>query len=230
MDAYPGDDRGGVRRQTLLLELRHAYSAALLDGDEVAAERAVRDAMEARLSSAEIDEELIAPALWLVGEMWERGEISVADEHLATEITMRVLALQHEARRAAAERPHQRVLLAAPAGERHVIGLRLAGDLLGEAGYAAHMVGADVPTVALAGAVERHRPAVVCLTATMPRSGARLPATIRAIEAICPGTSFLLGGAGLPARMRERPGLAICRQVSAAVECVDALIQRAALN
>ena len=46
-----------------------------------------------------IDDEIIAPALWLVGDLWERGDISIADEHLATEISLRVLALAREARR-----------------------------------------------------------------------------------------------------------------------------------
>jgi len=66
-----------------------AYAAALLRGDEVAAELVIREALEARLSAAEIDDEIIAPALWFVGELWERGEISVADEHIATEISIR---------------------------------------------------------------------------------------------------------------------------------------------
>jgi hypothetical protein len=36
-----------------------------------------------------------------IGELWERGQISVAEEHIATEISLRVLALQREAQRVA---------------------------------------------------------------------------------------------------------------------------------
>ena len=81
--------------------LGRAYVDALLSGDQVAAEIAIREAMDAGLGTAQIDDEIIAPALWHVGELWERGEISVADEHVATEISMRVLALQREAQRVA---------------------------------------------------------------------------------------------------------------------------------
>ena len=42
-------------------ELAHAYAGALLRGDEIGAEIAVREAMEAKLSTAEIDDEVIAP-------------------------------------------------------------------------------------------------------------------------------------------------------------------------
>jgi methanogenic corrinoid protein MtbC1 len=85
-----------------------AYAAAILAGDEVAAETTIREAMDDGLSVAEIDEDVIAPAMWRVGELWERGRISVAEEHIATEISTRVLALQREARRVAAARGGQR--------------------------------------------------------------------------------------------------------------------------
>src|SRR6478609_4712305 len=63
-----------------------AFADALIYGDEIAADIAIREAMDAGLSTADIDERLIAPAMWLVGELWERGEISVAEENTATEI------------------------------------------------------------------------------------------------------------------------------------------------
>jgi hypothetical protein len=75
-------------------ELGRAYAAAVLIGDEVAAEIVIREALEARLTSGEVDDEIIAPALWLVGELWERGEISVADEHIATEISIHEVQAQ----------------------------------------------------------------------------------------------------------------------------------------
>ena len=132
-------------REAKLTGIGRAYAAALLRGDEVAAELAIRTALDADLTEAEIDDEIIAPALWFVGELWERGEISVADEHIATEISIRVLALEREARRVARGRGASRVMLAAPQGEQHVVVLRMIGSLLRAAGYAVVMVGADVP-------------------------------------------------------------------------------------
>ena len=148
--------------------LARMYATTLVAGDEVAAEIAIREALEADLSAAEIDDEIIAPALWLVGELWERGEMSVADEHLASEISLRVLALHREVTRVAQDRRTHQVMLATPAGELHTIGLRMVGELLRAAGYPAVMLGADVPADALVACVRRHRPDVVCVSATMP--------------------------------------------------------------
>jgi methanogenic corrinoid protein MtbC1 len=210
--------------------LGRSYAEAILTGDEVAAEIAIREAMEAALTSAEIDDEIIAPALWFVGELWERGEITVADEHLATEISMRVLALQREAMRLDLTRTGYRVILAALAGERHVVALGMVGNLLRDAGYGVVMLGGDVPDHALAASARRHRPAVICLSATMPGGGDKLLVGMHAAQRAWPDVRFVVGGRGLTSRVRGRPGVEICERVPEAVEAVDALVKRADQN
>jgi MerR family transcriptional regulator, light-induced transcriptional regulator len=211
-------------------EFERAFTAALLAGDEVAAETTIREAMDAQLTTAEIDENVIAPALWLMGELWERGEISVADEHLATEIALRVLALQREAERVAEARRGHRVMLATPAGERHVVALRMIGNLLSGAGYWIVMLGADVPAEALVASVLRHRPDVICMSATMPMVSGRVVDSIRQVQAAYPTAQFVIGGRGLSSQLRSRAGVGVCNRVSDVVEAVDARVKRAELN
>jgi methanogenic corrinoid protein MtbC1 len=210
--------------------LRQRYADALLAGDEAAAEATMRAAMRLGMTAGQIDVELIAPALWQVGDLWEKGEIGVADEHLATEITVRLLVLQREAMRTEQRRAGRRVLLAAPEGERHVVGLRMAADLLHGGGYDTRFLGADVPLTALSSAVERHAPDVVCLTTTMPDSEPMLWGCAEVLEDIRPDAAMLLGGRGLAEDFPERPGVATCRVVADVVGAVDALVQRARLN
>ena len=64
---------------------RH-YAAALLSGDEVAAEVAIREAIDAKLTTAQIDDEIIAPALWLVGE--SGAESGPAQSHEGEDIVI----------------------------------------------------------------------------------------------------------------------------------------------
>ena len=207
-----------------------AYVTALLCGDEVAAEIAIREAMDASYTIAEIDHSIIAPAMWFIGELWEKGEISVAEEHLASEITVRVLALQREVGRVARGRGAHSVMLAAPAGELHVIGLRMVGNLLREGGYDVLMLGADVPAEALARAADRHKAEIVGLSTTMPGGGDQVLIAMYEVQQQRPEATFLLGGRGLTSRVRPGPGVHICERVSEAVEAADALVQRAALN
>ena len=66
------------------------------------------------------------------------------------------------------------MLLAAVGGELHVVALRMTANLLHDVGYGVMMLGADVPPRALASAAAKHRPEVVCLTATMPGGAERV--------------------------------------------------------
>jgi methanogenic corrinoid protein MtbC1 len=223
-------DCRGTDADGLLAELGEAYARAVLAGDEVGAELAVRDAIDARLTTAQIDEEIIAPALWLVGRLWARGEISVADEHLATQISLRVLALQREVRRTALGRMGRKALLAAPAGELHTVALQMIENLLRDAGYTVLMLGADVPQGALAEAAARHEPDVVCMTATMPDVSDRVMLAIHEVQRGWPGAGYVIGGRGLSTRLRPRPGMHVCRRVSEVVDAADAVVKRAELN
>ena len=160
----------------------------------------------------------------MIGELWERGEISVGDEHLATEISLRVLALQREAVRVASERRHRRVMLATPSGEQHVLALRMLDGLLREGGYDVLMLGPDVPPEVLVDFASRYEPDVVCLSATMPDTSDGLLIAIDEVRRRYPRTGFLVGGSGVTSRVRPLPGVDVGQRVS------DALVRRAHMN
>jgi methanogenic corrinoid protein MtbC1 len=166
--------------QRLLEELQREFTDALLRGDEPGAEVVLRDAIEADVPEGDIDEVVIAPALRAVGDFWEAGELTVAEEHLATEIALRVIALQREAFRVVRRRPGVVVVLAAMEGEQHVVGLRMAGSLLAHAGYDVKQLGASVPVADLGAIIDRHEPAVVGLSATMPATTTMVAQTVAA--------------------------------------------------
>ncbi len=213
-----------------ITELASAYADALLAGDEAAAEVVLREAMDAGLSSANIDEWLIAPAMWRIGELWERGELSAADEHIATEITVRVLALQREAQRVAQSRPQHRVMLATPPGEQHLVALRMVANLLRGDGYQVLMLGADVPAWSLGLAARRHEIDVICLSWTLPGPTSQIVGVIDEIREHYPAARFVIGGRGLTPESHLRHEVRVCARVSEAVEAVDAVLQRASLN
>lgn len=224
------DSGSGESRETTVRRLARAYLSALLAADEVAAENTIRDAIDAGLTGAEIDEELIAPALWRIGELWERGDISVADEHAATEISLRVLALQREARRVADARAGHRVMLATPPGEMHVVALRMVSNLLRHSGYQVLMLGADVPADDLRASVLRHRPDVICMSVTLVSRADPMLRLIDAMRELHPSVGFVVGGRGMTIERQLQPGVQLCPRVSQAVEAVDATVKKARLN
>jgi methanogenic corrinoid protein MtbC1 len=216
--------------QAGLESFREAFLEALLTGDERAAELTAREAIEAGLPESAICEEVITPALHTVGEMWAGNLISVADEHLATQITLRVLALQRDAFRRLDERSGQQVYLAAIEGEQHVVGLEMAANLLRHSGFDVRYLGPDVPVQSLAQIVSRRRPHVVALTVTMRDAAMLIDLALDEVDRAAPGTGVVLGGSGLPASLIEGDRLAVSQKLTDVVEKVTWLIARPSLN
>jgi methanogenic corrinoid protein MtbC1 len=223
-------DEARDRELRLVEAFQRAYADALLAGDASAAEIVIRDAIDAGLGEATIDDRVIAPALVLVGDLWAEGRISVADEHLATSISIRVMTLQREAFRVARERASRRVLLAGVQGERHVVGLEMAGSVILHAGYDVRLLGADVPVAAIGAAVTRHRPAVVGFTSASSLSSVYLPAAVDEVRRVGPDVGIVLGGRGIDEGLTAVGDAVVCRHVADAVAQVDALVKRAGRN
>lgn len=219
-----------VSRDQRLELLQQSFADALVRGDEPLASEAISQAIELDFDEGEIDEHIVAPALRMVGDLWAGGQLGIADEHLATEISLRVIALQREAFRVARRRAANRVLFAAVEGEHHVVGLRMAASLALHAGFDVRMLGPDLPLPALLAAIGRHEPRVVGLSATMPGSAARLVEAVETIDAAAPDVGMLVGGAAVDRRFELLPGVTVCRHVTDLVGQVEALVQRAGSN
>src|SRR6476661_3908014 len=67
-------------------ELLEALLDALLEVDQAAALAIVAQAVKAGWSADDVRFGLITPALYEVGVRWQRAEIGVAEEHLATSV------------------------------------------------------------------------------------------------------------------------------------------------
>jgi len=166
----------------------------LLAGDSLGVDDLVEDALDEHGAIAFFDD-VLRPALYEVGAKWARGEITVADEHLATALAHRQLAKAYPrlVTHPASSRPP--VLLLGVEGELHVFGLRMIADVLEGAGFAVHYAGADVPNAALADAVRRLEPAVVGFSTTIGTSPEAVLEAVDVVRAARPDAGIMVGGA-----------------------------------
>ncbi len=171
------------------------YSAAIEAGSFTGAERVVQEALAAEATGAQIFARVLTPAMYRIGERWERAEITAADEHLATAITNRIMGSVYGALALEMPTSKERVLIAAVEGDQHVMGLRMIADVLDGAGYETLYMGADTPLYRLIASVARFEPSVVALGATAPWSAAQLVDTVRAVRDVAPSLPIVLGGA-----------------------------------
>jgi MerR family transcriptional regulator, light-induced transcriptional regulator len=178
--------------------LARAYLEALRAADAAGAYKIASRGLAGGMSLAGLYQGVVAPAMHELGRLWEKGAITVADEHLATALTHRVLAALRppvfvdQGFEPDSDKP--RAMLAAVQGEQHALGLRMAADLLEDVGYQTIYLGADVPSQALLQAVETLSPDLLALSATMPESAGKLEEVVSLVRGEYPRMRLLVGG------------------------------------
>ena len=161
------------------------------------ATEAIEDALDLGLTPIEVLDDVITPAMHEVGRQWENGTIGISEEHLASSVANRLLTRFAPLLITTPARSGPRVLLACAQGERHVLGLQMACDVLEGAGYAIKHAGADLPAHALLSYAERDRPALVALACTGTwAAAADIRSAIAQLIEAQPELCVVLGGAG----------------------------------
>ncbi len=176
-------------------------AALLADGDDELGAWILSQALEDSPRTVVYDG-LLAGAMRLVGERWQSGQWSVAEEHLASQTLLRALD-----RIRPDLGPEGRVgplaVLAGVAGEQHMIGLVCLDHVLRELGWTVANLGADVPAGDLARFLARNEARLIAISAS---DASRTGSAANAIaEARAAGTRapVMLGG-----RLAEAPGIA----------------------
>ncbi len=191
------DSRGGA-------DLARRFGDALRVADGAQAELVSREALAIGMSVPGVYTRVLAPAMHRIGELWEQRAITVADEHAATAITHRVMAALYSSLGVKHAATRETIVLAAPVGQYHDLGLRMAADVLEGAGFHVVYLGIDVPADALAAAVAEQMPALVCLSMTMPLGTANLETAIAGVADAAPDAQVLLGGQGVGRRLLDK--------------------------
>lgn len=177
---------------TALGRLALEYLKACLEGHTDEAMDLVLGRIGSEVTPETAFVEVLMPAQRETGQLWHGGDISVAEEHLVSDTTRRLIdVITHTY----APPPGERSMLAASvAGNAHDLGLRIVNDLFRLAGWRTLFLGSDVPAHAIAQAAGDFDIDLVLLNATLATQLKQLGETIEAIKAVRPGARVLAGG------------------------------------
>lgn len=139
----------------------------ILQGRHAQAVQCVVHAMDEGATLVQAGVQIVQPALYAVGDLWQHNRISVAQEHLACAISQNALVAAYMKATFLPENG-KRALFACVQGNHHVVGLRMVCDAVETQGWDAQFLGADVPTFDLVRMADAQRPDLLCLSASMP--------------------------------------------------------------
>jgi methanogenic corrinoid protein MtbC1 len=171
-----------------------AYVHALLARDDRQARAQIEGLVHRGVRMVDIYTLVLGPALEEIGELWSLEQVSVADEHYATEVTAQLLTTLAPDRRLAPTRGRLAVVTSSP-DELHALGARMLADLLERGGWEVIALGAAAPADALADLVATECPDVVALSTS---TVGRLPGAEEAVgmlDGVRPRPLIVVGGA-----------------------------------
>jgi MerR family transcriptional regulator, light-induced transcriptional regulator len=189
-----GRSRGARGARAARVDWALRLARCLLAGDEPAAWRVVQSALASGHSPTFCYVDMLSEALAWIGARGEAGEITVADQHIATAVAARVIARLGATWRRSG-RSRGTVVFGAPSGEMHSLPISIAADLVRLAGFGALELGPNVPPDAFAMAATR-APRLVAVGIGVSRAES-LDAAQQAVDAVRatdPEVPILLGG------------------------------------
>jgi excisionase family DNA binding protein len=151
-------------RETVILPSAKQFAEMLLRADETAAGAALVQAYLSGAALTTLFDETITGAMHQIGDLWFKGSITVADEHLATRVifgalqTLRavIMAVPPNGRKA---------ICCGIEGDLHELPVQLARIILESEGWEVQSLGPNTPLFALSEMVARQRPQLVCIAA-----------------------------------------------------------------
>jgi excisionase family DNA binding protein len=188
--ARPAGRRAKADRTAIL-------TARMTAGDEAGAWRVIDDALASGMDPAGVYLDLLAPVLRGVGAGWAAGTVTVAEEHRASAVALRLIGRlgPQFARRG---RKRGLVIIGAPAGDQHSLPGAIVADLLRGDGFEVIDLGANTPDSSFAEtAQDAARLLAVVIGVTAPGCDSAVESIVQALRRSGSTVPVLIGGAAI---------------------------------
>jgi len=178
-----------------LSALAHAYAKAAVAGDEVSCQQMVDHVIRGNVPLLEIYEGLLGAAMNHVGTWYGVKAIDEAQEHMASEVTERMMARVMHAT-SPLSKEGKTAVIGCAANSWHVIGLRMVSDYLRYSGWQTQFLGANVPTEAFVASVRASEPELILVNCNAEDSRDETLALLRELKASRPRKGSMIGVGG----------------------------------
>ncbi|MBN1957107.1 MAG: cobalamin-dependent protein [Desulfuromonadales bacterium] len=125
---------------------------------------------------------ILQPAMFDIGALWEKAQITIAQEHLASSIVNRIMA-QVVVDLNCPDPSKGKVVVSTSPNEFHHLGAWMLADILEHDGWEVSFIGADTPEEDLMAFVEEVQPSLLALSVTIPFNLGKVQTLIERLKA-----------------------------------------------
>jgi len=142
-------------------------------------------------NSADFFDKILKQVMYDVGEDWANNKISIATEHVASNIAQTLVKIIMDSVSGSANK--KKILICVPVGEEHHLGCDVLETYLSIKGFKVYNMGTSMPTESIINFIENNKPDIAFISITLPDNilaGQRL---VRKINDECK-IPILIGG------------------------------------
>lgn len=180
----------------VLAKLRESYTTAILEGSAERAAEVIDRGLAEGVIPSKLYLDVLMPAQIEVGTRWHRGEVTIPQEHIATQITLRQMA-RLRAMLKTRLKLGLRAVVSSVEGDQHFIGAQAVSDFLMVDGWEVDFLGADIPTDHMVMYVKARQAQLVCVSVALTTLAPTAQKLIAELKKLQPAPKVIVGGAAL---------------------------------
>ncbi len=173
-------------------QLVQKFTKSILTGDVHSALELYSTDISPKEDSLSFYEDIVKPTMYRIGDLWEKNQITVADEHLATATLKYLLATLFTPLKSCETSPKS--LLFCIEGEQHSLGLELANEVFKEQKWNTRYLGSNVPIKDAITFIQAWAPDVIGISIGMTTELPQLKKCIYEIKKVNQNCQILIGG------------------------------------
>lgn len=173
---------------------KESYCTAVLSGDAMQAHKVIDQGLAAGIIPSKLYLEVLMPTQVELGSRWHRGEITIPQEHAATQITLRQMA-RLRALLKTRLKLGLKAIVSSVEGDQHFVGAQALADFLVVDGWEVDFLGADIPTVHLVQYAKARGAHLVCISVSLTSLIPVAQKLVAELRKLPEAPKIMLGGA-----------------------------------
>jgi methanogenic corrinoid protein MtbC1 len=142
-------------------------------------------------SPGDFFDKILKQVMYDIGEDWATNKISIATEHVASNIAQTLVKIIMDSVSGAANK--KKILLCVPVGEEHHLGCDVLETYLSIKGFKVYNLGTSLPTESIISFIDNNKPDIVFVSITLPDNISAGQRLVRKINDEC-NIPILIGG------------------------------------